>query len=412
MLLRERWSAKRIQAALNWLRRENACGAHIYIRPCGTHALSLVDDLSADSLRQMRESSFGPALIVETSPTIFRRGSTMVESSIAHRAPRQPRSWRGASVAILPALIGVILDDSRGSAIKSPRDGWKTDLRRSYGYAHATDGFTPQQEIFWRKFACWSRRLRPNATRGDPAGHAPPRVQFGRLRLSVQIPGTGATFIGQKWHGLYTPQGAASQRDKSGTKYFMDATFQKKADPRDSSPMPSGPLPKQLARFTKPIERGLGYGWCAGKTSPHERECLSPFLSASPDEMRCAVAPLQARRPYGRFALSRLSVSGGSGLRATLQSGLEGCARRNGAGSRRTAFALAFDKRAHKGDIAMDECVMCKRKVDVAENWIKCHLWGGFAIFHWRCFGEYLRAESEERVESVVWSASSLTKTS
>ncbi len=60
----------------------------------------------------------------------------------------------------------------------------------------------------------------------------------------------------------------------------------------------------------------------------------------------------------------------------------------------------------------MDECFVCRRKVDVAENWIKCHLWGGFAIFHWRCFGEYLRAESEERVESVVWSASSLTRTS
>ena len=35
------------------------------------------------------------------------------------------------------------------------------------------------------------------------------------------------------------------------------------------------------------------------------------------------------------------------------------------------------------------------------------HLWGGFAIFHWRCFGEYLRAESEQQVESVVWKASS-----
>jgi hypothetical protein len=53
-------------------------------------------------------------------------------------------------------------------------------------------------------------------------------------------------------------------------KYFMDATFRKKADPRGSSLMPSGPLPKQLPPFTKPIERRLGYGWCAGKTSPHE----------------------------------------------------------------------------------------------------------------------------------------------
>jgi hypothetical protein len=35
------------------------------------------------------------------------------------------------------------------------------------------------------------------------------------------------------------------------------------------------------------------------------------------------------------------------------------------------------------------------------------HLWGGFAIFHWKCFGEYLRAESEEQVENAVWKASS-----
>jgi hypothetical protein len=49
---------------------------------------------------------------------------------------------------------------------------------------------------------------------------------------------------------------------------------------------------------------------------------------------------------------------------------------------------------------------MCRRKVQPAENWLKCHLWGGFAIFHWPCFGEYLRAESEQQVESIVWKAS------
>ena len=27
--------------------------------------------------------------------------------------------------------------------------------------------------------------------------------------------------------------------------------------------------------------------------------------------------------------------------------------------------------------------VMCKRNVRQAEKWIKCHLWGGFAILHW-----------------------------
>ena len=54
----------------------------------------------------------------------------------------------------------------------------------------------------------------------------------------------------------------------------------------------------------------------------------------------------------------------------------------------------------------MDSCVMCKRKVQQGENWIKCHLWGGFATFHWRCFCEYLRTESEQQVESPIWQAS------
>ena len=55
----------------------------------------------------------------------------------------------------------------------------------------------------------------------------------------------------------------------------------------------------------------------------------------------------------------------------------------------------------------MEMCVMCRRKVQQAEHWIRCHLWGAFAIFHWRCFGEYLRVESEQQVENAVFSSTS-----
>ena len=71
MLLREGWSAGQIDAALSWLRRENARGADIFVRPHGIHALSLVDDLTADAVTTMKESGFQPALIVETSPANF-----------------------------------------------------------------------------------------------------------------------------------------------------------------------------------------------------------------------------------------------------------------------------------------------------------------------------------------------------
>jgi hypothetical protein len=72
MLLRSNWSADQIHAALAWLRRENARGAQIFVRPHGTHALSLVDDLSAETIQRMMHAGFQPAAVVETSPANFQ----------------------------------------------------------------------------------------------------------------------------------------------------------------------------------------------------------------------------------------------------------------------------------------------------------------------------------------------------
>ena len=72
MLLREGWNAEQIDAAVSWFRRENAHGAHIFVRPHGAHALSLVDDVSADAIAAMKESGFQPAVVVETSPGNFQ----------------------------------------------------------------------------------------------------------------------------------------------------------------------------------------------------------------------------------------------------------------------------------------------------------------------------------------------------
>jgi len=72
MILRDGWSGDQTIAALNWLRRENARGAHIFVRPHGVHRLSLTDDLSADAIAGMKEIGFWPALVVETSPQNFQ----------------------------------------------------------------------------------------------------------------------------------------------------------------------------------------------------------------------------------------------------------------------------------------------------------------------------------------------------
>jgi hypothetical protein len=72
MLLREAWTVRQIEEAIQRLRRENARGAHIFVRPYGAHALSLVDDLGVDAIARMTDAGFKPALVVETSPQNFQ----------------------------------------------------------------------------------------------------------------------------------------------------------------------------------------------------------------------------------------------------------------------------------------------------------------------------------------------------
>jgi hypothetical protein len=108
MLLRSGWSADQIDAAVAWLRRENARGAQIFVRPHGTHALSLVDDLSAETIPRMTDAGFQPAVVIETSPCNFqvwlnhgpilidRTFSTQAAKELARRFGGDPSSadWR------------------------------------------------------------------------------------------------------------------------------------------------------------------------------------------------------------------------------------------------------------------------------------------------------------------------------
>jgi hypothetical protein len=72
MILREGQGAREIEATIKWLRHENAKGSHIYVRPAGTHSLSLIDDLSAEAIERMKVEGFEPAVVVETSPNNFQ----------------------------------------------------------------------------------------------------------------------------------------------------------------------------------------------------------------------------------------------------------------------------------------------------------------------------------------------------
>ena len=53
-------------------RKTVARGAHIFDRPEWPHMLSLIDDLSADTIQEMGKTGFEPAVAVETSPNNFQ----------------------------------------------------------------------------------------------------------------------------------------------------------------------------------------------------------------------------------------------------------------------------------------------------------------------------------------------------
>src|SRR5579883_2691760 len=71
MLLRT-WDLETLVGSIPWLRLQNADGRNIYIRPKGEHALSLVDDLTAEAVNRMKATGFSPAVVVETSPGNFQ----------------------------------------------------------------------------------------------------------------------------------------------------------------------------------------------------------------------------------------------------------------------------------------------------------------------------------------------------
>jgi hypothetical protein len=71
-MLPRTWDRATLLKSVPWLRYQNSQGRNIYIRPKGEHHLSMVDDLTADAIKQMKTEGFTPTLVVETSPGNFQ----------------------------------------------------------------------------------------------------------------------------------------------------------------------------------------------------------------------------------------------------------------------------------------------------------------------------------------------------
>lgn len=67
-MMNREWSRAELEQAAAWLKRMNAKGNDVYIRPAGEHGLVLVDDLKPQALERMKAEGFAPAATIETSP--------------------------------------------------------------------------------------------------------------------------------------------------------------------------------------------------------------------------------------------------------------------------------------------------------------------------------------------------------
>ena len=67
-MMNREWSRAEVEQSAAWLKRMNAKGNDVYIRPAGEHGLVLVDDLTADKLLSMHRDGFQSAAQIETSP--------------------------------------------------------------------------------------------------------------------------------------------------------------------------------------------------------------------------------------------------------------------------------------------------------------------------------------------------------
>lgn len=66
------WDTDALLRSVPWLKYQNRNGRNIYVRPQGEHRLSLIDDLGASGIQNMKASGFTPAVVVQTSPNNFQ----------------------------------------------------------------------------------------------------------------------------------------------------------------------------------------------------------------------------------------------------------------------------------------------------------------------------------------------------
>lgn len=88
-MMNREWSREELERAVPWLKRMNAKGNDVYIRPAGEHGLVLVDDLKPQALELMTAEGFAPAATIETSPGNYQAWVKLSEAPLSADVRRE-----------------------------------------------------------------------------------------------------------------------------------------------------------------------------------------------------------------------------------------------------------------------------------------------------------------------------------
>lgn len=87
-MMNREWSRAELEQSVAWLKRMNAKGNDVYIRPAGAHGFVLVDDLKPAALEQMHRDGYAPAATIETSPGNYQAWVKMADGPLSDEVRR------------------------------------------------------------------------------------------------------------------------------------------------------------------------------------------------------------------------------------------------------------------------------------------------------------------------------------
>ena len=136
------WSGTEIERSAGWLKRMNARGHDVFIRPAGEHGLVLVDGVEVEALGRMKQEGYVPAATAETNPGRFQAWVKLSEGPLPADVQRLAAQALGRAYGGDAGHIGQHLHYGRlaGFTNQDLQHSRDRDGRQPYVLAHDCPG--------------------------------------------------------------------------------------------------------------------------------------------------------------------------------------------------------------------------------------------------------------------------------